>query len=257
MTTNEFLPRSNRAFVIQRCSETSDVAFRDDPPLPEGHPPENYDFGQFMTMHDDEEADIRLLIHDEKIMGFLVMGTLELTGTELEASHIWLYAIDTEIVGKSFGAFIIYHAFRLFKGADFVSAHVYHAKKASLETLKKGAEDAKRGCVAVGTIGHGDGQVLTWDDGPDSGAEAGRADNDCVQWIFPKEGLDIWDHWPDKPAVDDEEEDEQEGEEAAAASKPKTRGRKPRREARENAKELKKNAAAKAAAGGAGIKRKK
>lgn len=61
MTMNEFLPRSNRAFVIQRCSETSDVAFRDDPPLPEGHPPENYDFGQFMTMHDDEEADIRLL----------------------------------------------------------------------------------------------------------------------------------------------------------------------------------------------------
>ena len=80
-----------------------------------------------------------------------------------------------------------------------------------LMELASPLEDAKHGCVAVGMVGHGDGQVLTWDDGPDSGAEAGRADNDCVQWIFPKEGLEISDHWPDKLAVDDEENDEQEG----------------------------------------------
>lgn len=194
------LPK-NDDWIVNRCNAILHQAF---PLQPGEHEGDQYEFLTQWQMYKAGENTIRFLLRADSIKGFIVVGTLPITGTALTIPHIWVYALDNDTRGRGAGAYLLHRAFRLpaVEGADFVSAHVYQDNSQSLALLVEAAKRAGRGSICIGTVSPEEGsQEVFWDEGgPGAGAvEREREGNPLLQLVLEKKSSDIWEHWHNKP----------------------------------------------------------
>lgn len=155
------------------------------------------EFKDLWAMHTEGTATILYLLRENTIKGFIVVGTLPITGTLLDIPHIWVYAVDNETRGRGAGAYLLHQALRLpnVVKAAFVSAHVYRANATSRAALEKAAKGADRRNVCIGHVSlEASSQDITWDSRGEAVEE--RDDNKLRQLILQRKGKNIWQHKP-------------------------------------------------------------